>query len=1044
MSELSAAHRNERKRGIPHFFQWLPWLVLATALGLTWQLWNTAQKEALAGLKASFNFRALDTINQTHQRLKSYVRLIEGISSLYISSDHVERSEFHSYIEAMDLKQNHPGIQGVNFVKLIRAPQKTEYIDSVRREGFPGFSIFPEGGRDIYCPVTYVEPFSTENRKIFGLDTCADPKRSLAKTRARDSGKLSMTAKTVLFIESPSAPQAGIVMVSPIYAKGMPHSTVSERRANIDGWIAAMFRMEMLMGSILGNSSPDLDVEIYDGDQPSAQTLLYDTDKSPDFHRMPAYRFSLSEQITIADRTWTIAITPTPGFIAQLDTDKPKLIAYGGVGISMLLTLITLLLVQGRARALKAATRMNSRLIASEERLREAQHIAQLGSWELDLATNKLFWSDEMFALFELDKTASPATYELFLGVIHPDDRSMVGTAYKDSLKTRKPYEITYRLLMSDGRIKWINEKYTTQFDSGDKPVRSIGTLQDVTAQKLVEDIQSVTAVAFETHEAILITDADANILRVNRAFERITGYSAEEVTGKNPRILNSGQHDQAFFAQLWQTLLNTGLWNGEVMDRHKDGTLYPTQLTITAVKDAKGKTTHYVAFFFDISERKRTEEEIRHLAFFDALTNLPNRRLLMDRLNIALSASSRNKKYGALLFLDLDNFKTINDSQGHEAGDALLIEVANRLQACVREEDTVSRLGGDEFVVLIDGISKNAQEASKNISYVAEKIRTALANPYEVNGVAHHSSPSIGISVFFGNRVSAEELLRRADMAMYQAKDAGRNRVRFFDPQMQQTVEARIVMESDLRHAIAESQFQLYYQIQIDNEHKPTGAEALIRWVHPTRGMVPPGQFIPVAEDSSLILKIGDWVLDTACRQLAAWCQNEKTRDLVLAINVSAQQFKQADFVEQVKIAIEKYNIEPSHLKLELTESIALDDIDFVIAKMLALKHIIGVELSLDDFGTGYSSLSYLKQLPLDQIKIDQSFVRDMTTDLSDAVMVKTIIDMAHNFDLNVIAEGVETHAQLDALKKMGCAAYQGYLFSKPVPLIDFESLLT
>ena len=593
-----------------------------------------------------------------------------------------------------------------------------------------------------------------------------------------------------------------------------------------------------------------------------------------------------------------------------------------------------------------------------------------------------------------------------------------------------------------DGSLYWVATTVVPFPGANGKPCQYIAIRTDITERKKSEEVLRVAAATFETHDAILITDANANIIRVNQAFSDITGYHPEEVLGKNPRILSAGRQDKVFYAEMWQQLLRAGSWSGEIWDQRKSGQIYPKWLSITAVRNERGQTTEYVAIFRDITAGKEAEEEIHNLAFYDALTGLPNRRLLLDRFHLALSVSARSRHYGAVLFLDMDRFKTLNDTLGHNYGDLLLIEVAERIQSCVRGVDTVARLGGDEFVIIIEEIGTNAEEASQKTALIAEKIRASLAEPYQLKDYECHSSPSIGVCLYRGNEESVDTLLKHADLAMYQAKDSGRNTLRFFDPAMQHAVAMHAALEADLRRAIPNQELRLYYQIQVDSEYRPLGAESLVRWMHPKRGMVSPAQFIPVAEESSLILDIGSWVLDTACRQLAAWESNEQMRSLELAVNVSAKQFRKPDFVDTVAAVLRVHQVNPARLKLELTESVVLTDVADIVAKMHALR-ALGVKLSMDDFGTGYSSLSYLKQLPLDQLKIDQSFVRDIAADQNDAVMVQTIIGLAQNFSLNVIAEGVETEAQRDFLKQNGCMAYQGYLFSKPVPIEEFEALL-
>jgi diguanylate cyclase (GGDEF)-like protein len=457
---------------------------------------------------------------------------------------------------------------------------------------------------------------------------------------------------------------------------------------------------------------------------------------------------------------------------------------------------------------------------------------------------------------------------------------------------------------------------------------------------------------------------------------------------------------------------------------------------------DARDEISDLANTFNRMAEKVQNREaEIFNLAYFDPLTKLPNRRLLMDRLNQAMIASHRSQTYGALLMLDLDQFKTLNDTRGHDVGDQLLIAVAQRLTENVRQEDTVSRPGGDEFVVILDNLNQDATTAAKQAEMIAEKVREALCKPYKLKGVEqlHESTASIGMTLFIGHENTSDVLLKQADVALYQAKDAGRNRLRFFNPEMQDTIDKRTSMENALRLSIRQNELQIYYQPQVDKHGRIFGVEALLRWFRPGIGMVSPADFIPLAEESGLILPIGEWVLKTACTQLKAWSNHADTRNLELAINVSARQFHQAEFVTQIATCITLFGINPTRLKLELTESIVLENIADVVQRMQQLR-ALGISFSMDDFGTGYSSLSYLKQLPLDQLKIDQSFVRDISIDFNDAAIVRAILAMSQSLGLNVIAEGVETQAQHEFLLANGCKAFQGYLFGKPMPIDELE----
>ena len=548
-----------------------------------------------------------------------------------------------------------------------------------------------------------------------------------------------------------------------------------------------------------------------------------------------------------------------------------------------------------------------------------------------------------------------------------------------------------------------------------------------------------VSATAFESHEGMAITDASNVVLQVNRAFLAITGFSEGDLLGRPLGVCDLDSHDAAFLRTLWEAVAADGAWQGEVWQRRKDGTRFPSGVVITAVRNGAGQITHHVCAITDITERKASEQEIRNLALYDFLTQLPNRRCLMERLAQALAASERAGQCGALLFIDLDNFKDLNDTLGHNAGDLLLQQVARRLVACVRENDTVARLGGDEFVIMLENLADDPRLAAEQAREIGAKLLARQGEPYSFGTYQHSCTSSIGISVFRGKQASVEDLLKQTDLAMYQAKANGRNTMCFFDPAMQAVVSARAALDSDLRTALAERQFALHYQPQVDAEGRVSGAEALLRWQHPQRGMVAPADFIGAAESSGLIVPLGAWVLEQACARLVAWQKHPQLAQLSLSVNVSPRQFHQPDFVGQVMAALTSSGADPRRLKLELTESLLLDDVEASIDKMSTLT-AAGIGISLDDFGTGYSSLAYLKRLPIYQLKIDRSFVRDILTSPADAAITRTILTLADSMGLSAMAEGVETEEQRRFLTRQGCLAFQGYLFGKPMAAPLFE----
>jgi diguanylate cyclase (GGDEF)-like protein/PAS domain S-box-containing protein len=683
------------------------------------------------------------------------------------------------------------------------------------------------------------------------------------------------------------------------------------------------------------------------------------------------------------------------------------------------------------------------KLREQERLLADSQAIAHIGSWMVDISASKIIWSEEAFRIYGLSPiTDQPPSPEKFLELLHPDDRLQMQDRIAACMAGIQMPSLEYRTRPINGVSRWLLGYGALETDSNGQPVRMIGTVQDITERKQAEAELRIAATAFEAREGMFITNAHGLILRVNNAFTSITGYGHEEVVGKNPRLLKSNRHNADFYLTMWTNIRHTGSWNGEIWNRRKNGEIYPQHLTITAVKGENDLTSNYVAIMSDITQKKLAEHEIERLAFYDPLTGLPNRRLLLDRLKQALTTCARNGLENALLFIDLDNFKTLNDTLGHNIGDLLLQQIAERLTACVRENDTVARLGGDEFVILLENLSKHNLEAAKQTEVISEKILAILAQPYQLTTHDYYSTASIGITLFKDCLQSIDELLKQADIAMYQAKTTGRNTLCFFDPEMQVSIAARVALQADLRLALVEQQFKLYYQLQTTHDNHTVGAEVLIRWQHPQRGLISPIEFITLAEETDLIIPMGQWVLETACSQIKIWENSVHTQHLQLAVNVSAKQFRQIDFVEQVRQVLNHTAINPARLKLELTESLVLDDINDTIFKMNQLKEM-GVRFSMDDFGTGYSSLSYLTQLPLDQLKIDQSFVRNIAIKPADAIIVQTIISMAHNLGMEIIAEGVETEEQRAFLEQYNCLLYQGYLFSKPLPIEQFESLL-
>ncbi|WP_375057732.1 EAL domain-containing protein [Zobellella sp. DQSA1] len=563
---------------------------------------------------------------------------------------------------------------------------------------------------------------------------------------------------------------------------------------------------------------------------------------------------------------------------------------------------------------------------------------------------------------------------------------------------------------------------------------------RDISARVKSETELRIAAVAFESFQGMLVTDEYNRILRVNKAFTEITGYTPEDVVGKTPKVFSSGKHGYEFYRQMWQCIETQGHWQGEIHNRRKSGELYPQWLSISAVKDQGGRVSHYVAAINDMTERKRDAEKINHLAFYDALTGLPNRRLLLERIKQAQAVSARGGKLGAVIFIDLDHFKGINDLWGHQVGDQLLQQAAQRLNQVVCETDCVARLGGDEFVILLGELSD--EPAAARLEHIAHKLMEVLEQPYVHEAHVLRGSACLGLVTLDDHSPSADELLQQAELAMYEAKSAGKGKWRFFDPVMQEVISQRLLLEEEIIRGMDAGEFCVYFQPQFNARREMTGAEALVRWRHPSRGVLTPGAFIEVADAAGLMHRIDRIVLLRACEQMACWTRLPAFHDFTVSVNISPAQLYQSGFIDEVLNVLGQTGAAPSRLKFELTESMLINDMPKAIERMRILKQY-GIRFAIDDFGTGYSSLHYLQQLPLDQLKIDQSFVRALPGDDNSLSIIRAITAMAGSLKLEVIAEGVETEDQLAMLQANGCGLYQGYLFARPGPAEEIEAMI-
>jgi diguanylate cyclase (GGDEF)-like protein len=956
----------------------LPWILLAFGLVLTYVLQDAPRRAARQALRDEFEFRVSEIVGNIHRRLQNYEQVLEGGAGLFAASEGVSRKEFSEYVHALKLEGKYPGIQGVGFARVVLPQDRSRHIAEVRAGGLPGYDIRPAGVREFYTSIVYLEPANWRNQRAIGYDMYSEPVRRAAMELARDEEVTRISGKVRLVQETEQDVQAGFLMYLPIYRPQSLHGTPQERHASLTGWVYAPFRMNDLMAGILGERFGEvgatLDLEIYDGGAVDASQLMFDLHARAD---EGAAEFRTERQASFFGHQWTVVVSSLPAFDARVRSDKANLIAGAGAGASLLLALVVWLLVTGRARALSLAEGMTQELRQSENVQRKLNRALRLLT---DSNVALVHAQDEHKLLSDICRLCVESGGYLM---------AWVGYAEHDELKMVRPMaQSGYENGYLDGiRVYWSDTDYG-RGPTGTAIRTGVPTVNRnvLTNPAMAPWREAAIQRGYQSSVALPLI-CEAQVLGALTLYAReADAFDSEEL-----RLLEELVNDLAYGIMTLRTR----------------------------------------------AEHAAAKERLEFLANFDPLTHLPNRLLLRDRFEHAALVARSDGSALALLYLDLDRFKPINDSLGYAVGDRLLVNVVERLRQCLPMAATISRLSGDEFAVLLAG-----RYDVTALAGLADAIREAFVEPVPVDGTGLNVSFSVGIGLFPGDGEDFDTLLKHAHTAVDSAKEAGRNTYRFFSREMNVGLAEEIRLTGGLSGALRNHEFLLHYQPQIDiRSGRIVGAEALIRWQHPVDGLVPPGRFIPLAERSGHIVPIGEWVLHETCRQARAWSERYAVAPVV-AFNLSALQFKRGNVLELVSSALSASGLRPDHLELELTESILLQDVESTMRTLRSLK-ALGVKLSIDDFGTGYSSLSYLKQLAVDKLKIDQSFVRDMLTDADGASIVKAIVQLGHTLQLTVIAEGVETAEQLAFLGAAGCDEAQGYWFSRPVPADEFERLL-
>jgi diguanylate cyclase (GGDEF)-like protein/PAS domain S-box-containing protein len=1025
-------------------------LVMLVGSGLSVAAWRYSLSTEQEANRIRFERRVDETAGELRQRLEESVRLLRSTAALFAASSEVGRGDWKAFADAQDLDAAFPGLLGLGHAALVQPDDVARLELSMRMEGFWDYAVWPPGPRAVYAPVLYREPLTPRNQRALGFDMLSDPVRREAMERARDSGEPALSAGTLLLQETDKTRYASAVLFLPVYTKLKPLNSLAQRRDAITGWVYAPLHVSQLMGMLVQRRADDMLVQLFDGlpGAPALQPLFEAHRDSAD--SIPRFQPShaAERQLPFGGRQWTVRLAALPTFDASQPTSRAQLILAGGLAITLLMTLLVGALLNMRGRAVALAEGLSGAFRASEARVRTVLDNAAEGIVTVDRDGRLRTANPTARALLGLPPGEPSGLLPQLLPIDMADlQRHFISGPEGETVPRQWRREATLSRPGGHGELSLLVAASEVRLDDGEPCF--VLLLSDVTELKQARQQADEAGALNETILAcapfcVIATDRHGVIRSVNGAGERMLGFGPGELVGRSAMQLHLPEelalHAARLSAELNQPVdpgralgLRAKLGQRDELECtyvRKDGSHLPVMAAVSPLLDAQGRQRGYLAIAYDITERKRSETYIRHMAHHDELTGLPNRTLLQERALLALETQRPHGKTLGVLLLDLDRFKQINDSLGHQAGDVVLCSVAARLKHCLRSSDTVARMGGDEFVILLPHID-SPQQAER----VAAKVLQAMVEPIQAGQHRLTVTPSIGIACYPDDGDDLATLLRNADVAMYQSKSSGRNGYTLYTPQMHTASAKRLALEGDLRLALVRNELALHYQPLVSLEDGAVvGVEALLRWTHPVRGSVSPADFIPIAEDTGLIVSIGEWVLRTACRDMKLLQQRTGQR-LKVAVNLSPRQLRAPNLCTVIGDALARTGWAAQDLELEITESMVIDNPDASIEAMQRLR-AMGLGLAIDDFGTGYSSLSYLTRFPVGKLKLDRSFVRGLPDNHRDAAIATSVVAMGHGLKLQVLAEGIETEAQMQFLRGLGCEMGQGWLFAKALPL--------